>query len=59
MSGDVLNPELHDFAVARGLVLLAKPFDMESVARTVDLLVARGDDAPTIADAPISSVPGT
>jgi CheY-like chemotaxis protein len=59
MSGDVLNPELHEFAVARGLVLLAKPFDMESVARTVDQLVARGDDAPTIADAPISSVPGT
>ena len=59
MSGDVLNPELHDFAVARGLVLLAKPFDMESVARTVDQLVARGDDATTVPDAPISSMPGT
>jgi CheY-like chemotaxis protein len=35
MSGDVLNPELHDFAVARGIVLLAKPFDITSVGRTV------------------------
>jgi CheY-like chemotaxis protein len=40
MSGDVLNPELHDFAVARGIVLLAKPFDIESVARTVASIVA-------------------
>jgi PAS domain S-box-containing protein len=35
MSGDVLNAELHDFAVSRGIVLLAKPFDIESVGRTV------------------------
>ena len=42
MSGDVLNPELHDFAVAREIVLLAKPFDIETVARTVGLLVADG-----------------
>jgi two-component system NtrC family sensor kinase len=40
MSGDVLNPELHDFAVARGIVLLAKPFDIETVARTVKEIVA-------------------
>jgi PAS domain S-box-containing protein len=35
MSGDVLNPELSDFAVERGITLLAKPFDIESVDRTV------------------------
>ncbi len=35
MSGDVLNPELSDFAASRGIVLLAKPFDIESVDRTV------------------------
>jgi two-component system NtrC family sensor kinase len=35
MSGDVLNPELSDFAVGRGITLLAKPFDIESVGRTV------------------------
>ena len=39
MSGDVLNPELHDFAVARDLVMLAKPFDIESVARTVAQII--------------------
>ena len=35
MSGDVLNPELSDFAISRGISLLAKPFDIESVDRTV------------------------
>jgi DNA-binding NtrC family response regulator len=35
MSGDVLNPELSDFATSRGITLLAKPFDIESVDRTV------------------------
>jgi len=35
MSGDVLNAELRSFAVARGIALLAKPFDIESVDRTV------------------------
>lgn len=35
MSGDVLNPELSDFAAAQGITLLAKPFDIESVDRTV------------------------
>jgi two-component system NtrC family sensor kinase len=40
MSGDVLNPELHDFAVARGIVLLAKPFDIESVTRTIATIIA-------------------
>ena len=35
MSGDVLNAELSAFAVARGIVLLAKPFDIESINRAV------------------------
>jgi CheY-like chemotaxis protein len=41
MSGDVLNPELRDFAEAHGIGLLAKPFDLDSVGRTVRELVAR------------------
>jgi PAS domain S-box-containing protein len=40
MSGDVLNPELRDFAVSRGITLLAKPFDIESVDRTVAQIIA-------------------
>ena len=31
MSGDVLNPELREFATARGVQLLAKPFDIATV----------------------------
>jgi PAS domain S-box-containing protein len=40
MSGDVLNPELRDFAEARGVQLLAKPFDIATVATLVAALVA-------------------
>ena len=35
MSGDVLNPELRGFASERGIALLAKPFDIDTVRRTV------------------------
>jgi CheY-like chemotaxis protein len=35
MSGDVLNTELSGFAVAHGITMLAKPFDIETVERTV------------------------
>jgi PAS domain S-box-containing protein len=35
MSGDVLNPDLHAFATARGIGLLSKPFDLATVARVV------------------------
>jgi CheY-like chemotaxis protein len=42
MSGDVLNPALRDFADAHGAVLLAKPFDLASVGRTVRDLLERG-----------------
>jgi two-component system response regulator GlrR len=39
MSGDVLNPELREFAKARGILLLGKPFDLASVGRTVAALL--------------------
>jgi CheY-like chemotaxis protein len=35
MSGDVLNPTLEAFAVAQGVTLLAKPFDLETLDRTI------------------------
>jgi hypothetical protein len=35
MSGDVLNPELKAFAERHGVALLAKPFELETVGRTV------------------------
>jgi CheY-like chemotaxis protein len=41
MSGDVLNPALRDFAEAHGVALLAKPFDLASVGRTVNELLER------------------
>ncbi|MEA2518799.1 MAG: hypothetical protein QOF49_879 [Chloroflexota bacterium] len=44
MSGDVLNPELLDFATARGVQLLAKPFDIATVATMVSRLLAAGPD---------------
>ncbi|HEV8489087.1 MAG TPA: ATP-binding protein [Candidatus Limnocylindrales bacterium] len=44
MSGDVLNPELRDFAESRGIGLLAKPFDLDSVGRTLRGLVDRVED---------------
>ena len=40
MSGDVLNPELREFATARGILLLGKPFDIGLVGRTVAALLA-------------------
>lgn len=39
MSGDVLNPELRDFAVERGIVLLAKPFEIDSIGPTVARII--------------------
>jgi signal transduction histidine kinase/ActR/RegA family two-component response regulator len=41
MSGDVLNPELRDFAEAHHIGLLAKPFDLDTVGRTLRTLVGR------------------
>jgi CheY-like chemotaxis protein/two-component sensor histidine kinase len=41
MSGDVMDPALRDFAEAHGIALLAKPFDLASVGRTVRDLVER------------------
>jgi CheY-like chemotaxis protein len=40
MSGDVLNPELRDVADARGVLLLAKPFDIATVDGVVRTLLA-------------------
>ena len=40
MSGDVLNHDLRDFATARGVHLLAKPFDIATVGDTVRALLA-------------------
>jgi signal transduction histidine kinase/ActR/RegA family two-component response regulator len=44
MSGDVLNPDLLEFANARGIRLLAKPFDLEAVGRTVREILSRAAD---------------
>ncbi len=41
MSGEVLNPALRAFAEAHGVALLAKPFDLASVGRTVHDLLER------------------
>jgi CheY-like chemotaxis protein len=35
MSGDVVNPELREFATQRNVRLLAKPFDIDAVVRVV------------------------
>ncbi|MFL5778099.1 MAG: PAS domain S-box protein [Chloroflexota bacterium] len=35
MSGDVLNPSLRDFARDHGVALLAKPFDLDTIGRTL------------------------
>jgi CheY-like chemotaxis protein len=40
MSGDVLNPELRTFAVERGIVLLAKPFEIDSIGPTVARIIS-------------------
>lgn len=46
MSGDVLNPQLVDFATQRGIRLLPKPFDLDTVGRTLhDVLATREDSA--------------
>jgi PAS domain S-box-containing protein len=39
MSGDVLDPTLEGFAATTGVGLLAKPFDLETLDRTVRALV--------------------
>jgi two-component system NtrC family sensor kinase len=46
MSGDVLNPDLRDFAESRGIGLLAKPFDLDTVGRTLRDLVERVEGQP-------------
>ena len=41
MSGDTETPELRDFAEARGIALLAKPFDVKSVVGLVGEVVGQ------------------
>jgi PAS domain S-box-containing protein len=45
MSGDVLNPQLVDFARQRGIRLLPKPFDLDTVGRTLREVLGE-DGAP-------------
>ncbi len=40
-TGDVLDPALREFAEMHGIGLLAKPFDLDSVGRTVRAVVER------------------
>jgi two-component system NtrC family sensor kinase len=44
MSGDVLNPHLVDFAREHGIRLLPKPFDLDTVGRTLRDVLAEGGD---------------
>ena len=46
MSGDVLNPELTAFVEGRGIGLLAKPFDRDTVRRTLESIL--GATAPVV-----------
>ncbi len=46
MSGDVLNPQLRDFVQAHGVGLLAKPFDLTTVQRTLDSVLAGEGSTP-------------
>ena len=46
MSGDIGNRELTEFAERHGLALLAKPFDLQGVARTVTTLLGRASAGP-------------
>jgi CheY-like chemotaxis protein len=41
MTGDVSNPEIRSVAESRGIPLLAKPFDIASVERTVAAILER------------------
>jgi PAS domain S-box-containing protein len=45
MSGDVLNPDLRGFATQRGIRLLAKPFDIDAVIRTVREALAAAEES--------------
>jgi CheY-like chemotaxis protein len=64
MSGDVLNPDLRGFATQRGIGLLAKPFDIDSVVRVVKEVIAQAEttdvaplDQPRAARRRVRAVP--
>lgn len=42
MSGDVLNPQLREFVQEHGVGLLPKPFDLDTVQRTLDGVLTIG-----------------
>ena len=46
MSGDVFNPELREFVEGRGIGLLAKPFDRDTVRSTLDAVLAEASRQP-------------
>ena len=46
MSGDVLNPELREFVEQRGIGLLAKPFDRDTVRSTLESVLAEASRQP-------------
>jgi len=46
MSGDVFNPELREFVEGRGIGLLAKPFDRETVRNTIDSVLSEASGRP-------------
>ena len=46
MSGDVFNPELRAFVEARGIGLLAKPFDRDTVRRTIESVLVEASNQP-------------
>ena len=46
MSGDVLNPELREFVERRGIGLLAKPFDRDTVRSTLESVLAEASRQP-------------
>ncbi|HEY5487971.1 MAG TPA: PAS domain S-box protein [Candidatus Limnocylindrales bacterium] len=58
MSGDVLNPDLREFATQRGIRLLAKPFDIDAVIRIVHEVLASAAEADAKAEAKAEAKPG-
>ena len=46
MSGDVFNPELREFVEGRGIGLLAKPFDRDTVRRTIESVLGEASRQP-------------
>ena len=52
MSGDVLNPEIEAFTARHRVGLLAKPFDLETLERTIRTAIDAGDGPGGLAGDP-------